>query len=202
MSEELSVELVSVKDLTADPENVRKHPQRNLEAIRASLSKFGQRRPLLVSADGVVIAGNGTLAAAISLGWKQVAVSRLPEHWTEQDMRAYAIADNRTAELAVWDEDALVEALDLIGEEYLDAAGFNQAELDRLLGADLFADKIGAETKNETDLTSGDEVIVKVGAYRFAISRDRYEEWLVDVRSQSGHADEEVKAAIMERLGL
>ena len=63
-------------------------------------------RPLIVTADGVVVAGNGTLAAMRRLGWTDVMVVRLP--WTDRaQCRAYAIADNRTAELAAWDSTIL-----------------------------------------------------------------------------------------------
>lgn len=200
--QELSVRLVAISDLKLDPENVRKHPTRNLQAIQKSLSQFGQRRALLVSVDSVVIAGNGTLESAKALGWKQIAVSYLPENWTPEQMKAYAIADNRTAELAVWDEDALVEALDLIGEEYQEAAGFNQQELDRLLGADLFSDRMGTENPEQDEIGSGDSTAVIVGSYRVMISREKYDEWLVQTRSDAGHSDEDVKAVILERLGL
>ncbi|MGE5500508.1 MAG: hypothetical protein ACM3W4_01120, partial [Ignavibacteriales bacterium] len=54
------------------------------------------------TSDGVVIAGNGTLAAMRRLGWTEALIIRLP--WSDAETcRAYAIADNRTAELASWD---------------------------------------------------------------------------------------------------
>lgn len=107
MSNDLTIEFVHVGDLTPDPANARKHSKRNLDAIAASLSKFGQRRPLVVTHAGVVIAGNGTLEAAKGLGWEHVAVTRTPADWDDDRARAYALADNRTAELAEWDNDIL-----------------------------------------------------------------------------------------------
>jgi Predicted transcriptional regulators len=101
---------VPVGDLRDDPDNPRRHPERNLEAIVASLRDFGQVRPVVALADGTVVAGNGTLEAARRLGWDRLAAVRMaPEG--ELDRRAYSIADNRTAELARWDLDALGEAL-------------------------------------------------------------------------------------------
>jgi ParB-like chromosome segregation protein Spo0J len=100
------VETVPIDSLTPDPENARIHGRDNLKAITASLERFGQVRPLIVSADGVVVAGNGTLAAMQLLGWTDAMVVRLP--WTDREQcRAYAIADNRTAELASWDATVL-----------------------------------------------------------------------------------------------
>ncbi len=93
--------LVPVGSLCEDPANVRIHPDRNLAAIEASLRRFGQQVPLVVDAAGVVRAGNGRLRAARALGWTHVAAIR--SDLAPVDLVAYAIADNRTAELAEWD---------------------------------------------------------------------------------------------------
>lgn len=116
----LEVEVVPIGALTLDPRNARKHGRRNLDAIKGSLEQFGQRRPLVVRGDLQVIAGNGTLVAARDLGWKEVAVTRVPADWTEEQVRAYALADNRTAELAEWDDAVLA---DMLAE--LDAGGWD-----------------------------------------------------------------------------
>ncbi|CAB4218562.1 putative methylase [uncultured Caudovirales phage] len=120
---DLVVETVPVSKLTPDPRNARKHGKKNLDAIASSLKEFGQRRPLVVTQQYVVVAGNGTLDAAKALGWTEIAVTVLP--FDDPDKaKAYALADNRTAELAEWDEPALLETL---GE--LDAAGWDIASL-------------------------------------------------------------------------
>jgi len=64
-----------ITSLHEDPQNARKHDKRNLEAIAKSLAEFGQRKPIVALHDGTVIAGNGTLAAARSLGWQEIAVA-------------------------------------------------------------------------------------------------------------------------------
>ena len=105
----MNVETVDIADLTPDPRNARTHDKRNLDAIAHSLREFGQRKPIVVTFDGVVIAGNGTLEAAKQLGWKQITISRAPEEWDEATVRAYALADNQTGALASWD-DAILKA--------------------------------------------------------------------------------------------
>ena len=130
----MKAETVSIDSLSFDPSNVRKHGERNLATIKASLLRFGQQKPIVVDANGVVRAGNGTLAAAKALGWKEIAVVRSTLAGSEAT--AYAIADNRTAELAEWDEDALSETLSALqceDEALLDAAGFDSAELSRMI---------------------------------------------------------------------
>ena len=101
---------VSIASLSLDPKNARKHSDKNLSAIAASLNKFGQRKPIVVH-NGVVLAGNGTLEAAKSLGWTYIEISEVPSDWDDDTAKAYALADNRTAELAEWDESELAKQL-------------------------------------------------------------------------------------------
>lgn len=61
-----------VADLALDPANARKHSDKNLAAIKASLTRFGQQKPIVIDSSGVVRAGNGTLAAAKALGWAEI----------------------------------------------------------------------------------------------------------------------------------
>jgi ParB-like chromosome segregation protein Spo0J len=123
----------------AAPANARKHGVRNLEAIAGSLCQFGQRRPLVCRRAGgstMVIAGNGTLEAARSLGWTEIVITVVPDDWTAEQAKAYALADNRTAELATWDEGVLAEQL-----SDLDGLGFdlNSIGFDGLPALDLDA---------------------------------------------------------------
>jgi ParB-like chromosome segregation protein Spo0J len=127
----MKTERVPIDSVQFDPANVRRHGEKNLATIKASLARFGQQKPLVVDADGVVRAGNGTLAAAKALGWKEVTIVRTDLKGAEAT--AYAIADNRTAELAEWDDDALAQtlaALQIEDNELLLASGFIEQELE------------------------------------------------------------------------
>lgn len=108
---DLKIETVSISTLTPDPVNARKHDERNIKAITDSLKLFGQRKPLTVTPDSIVVTGNGTLEAAKSLGWNEIAIARTPVGWTWEQIRAWAIADNQTAMLAEWDDKVLAEQL-------------------------------------------------------------------------------------------
>lgn len=128
---ELEVEKVSIDTLSLDEANARTHSQRNLDSIAASLKKFSQVKPIVVKGTKV-IAGNGTLMAAKQLGWKTIAITRVPDSWTEQEAKAYAIADNRTAELAAWDEETLLETLRSLDDSLALACGFSDMDMKAL----------------------------------------------------------------------
>jgi ParB-like chromosome segregation protein Spo0J len=121
---ELRIETVNINSLTPDPANARKHDGKNLQAIAYSLEKFGQRKPICVTPDSIVVAGNGTLEAAKSLGWTEIVIARTPVGWSWEQIRAFALADNRTAELAEWDDKVLADQL-----LELDANGWELEEL-------------------------------------------------------------------------
>ncbi|MBY0502305.1 MAG: ParB/Srx family N-terminal domain-containing protein [Bryobacteraceae bacterium] len=92
----------------------------------------------MVDTKAGIIAGHGRLLAAQKLGLQEVPVIIL-DHLTEAQKRAYVIADNQLATLAGWDEGILSEQLlALQGEDFnLDLLGFDDADLDRLLGGEL-----------------------------------------------------------------
>lgn len=130
-----AVEMVAMEHLSEDPANARKHGEKNVDAIVASLRRFGQQKPIVIDQNNVVRAGNGTLQAARVLGWQEIAAYR--STLTGAEMAAYAIADNRTAELAEWDEEILratLEGLAVDDAELLEAAGYDESELEELIG--------------------------------------------------------------------
>ena len=134
----MKLETVTIASLSLDPNNARKHSKRNLDAIAASLNKFGQRKPIVVHKD-TVIAGNGTLEAARSLGWKEIGITRCPDDWDDDTAKAYALADNRTAELAEWDDAILATQLldlDEMGWK-LDSMGFEKPVLPNFMPEDI-----------------------------------------------------------------
>lgn len=125
---------VAVDSLTPDPKNARKHDRRNLDAIKASLEKFGFRQPVIVQQQGMIVrAGNGRIIAARELGWSHVPALVVDE--SEADAVAYAIADNRTAELAEWDWEHLSASLEELGLAGFDvnSVGFDESEVEALL---------------------------------------------------------------------
>jgi DNA modification methylase len=112
IAEQLRPLAVPCSDLVLDPANARTHPEPNLAALKGSLRAYGQRKPIVANRrTGTVEAGNGTLRAALALGWSHLAVVYVDDD--PATAAGFSVADNRTAELAGW----YPEALDrLLGE--------------------------------------------------------------------------------------
>lgn len=131
LSTKASAEWVPINSVSPDPENARERTPRNLRTIRASLKRFGQRKPIVVDADGIIRAGNGTWHVAKELGWTEIWISR--SHLRGAEAVAYAIADNRSNDQSQFDEVKLASSLGQLPPELLEAAGFDDIEADELL---------------------------------------------------------------------
>jgi hypothetical protein len=102
--------IVPLDSLHEDPANARKHGPKNLDAIRGSLLEFGQVEALVIQkSTRKVIGGNGRLAVMRELGWTEAKVFEVDCDDTQAV--ALSIALNRSAELGVWDQDALDKLL-------------------------------------------------------------------------------------------
>jgi len=131
---DLTIEIVPVDRLIPYARNARTHDEGQVAQIAGSIAEFGFVNPILIGADGSVIAGHGRLMAARKLGLDEVPVIRLG-HLSETQRRALIIADNKIAENAGWDEELLrLELTDLKAEDFnLDLTGFDLSDVDRLL---------------------------------------------------------------------
>ena len=123
---------VKLDDLTLDQRNARKHNEKSVNGVAESLRLFGQQKPIVVDEAGVVIAGNATVRAARSLGWTSVAAVSFVG--TKDQKTAFAIADNRTAELSEWNPDVLLEQISELSEDFdLDLLGLSSSEVADLM---------------------------------------------------------------------
>jgi len=150
-----------VAELVEDENNARAHDTRNLQAIEKSLQEFGQQKPIVITKDNKVIAGNGTLLAATSLGWDEIDV--VVTTLDEVKQTGFAIADNRTAELAAWDDDVLAKTLsDLMGNGFnMDSFGFSKKEIDEIISQAIKGE--GAIELDENNFNNFDNKCPKCG---------------------------------------
>lgn len=135
--QKMRIEQVAIGKLRGYARNSRRHTDAQVQAIAASIRRFGFTAPILAQPDGTVIAGHGRLEAARLVGLKRVPVIRLA-HLTAEEARAYLIADNRLAEMASWDTELLhselAELAKLEANPGLDALGYSEAELSKMIG--------------------------------------------------------------------
>lgn len=128
---ELESMLVPLDVLHEDPRNARTHDERSIDALTISLTRFGQRAPLIVQRQGMIVrGGNGRLLAMRTMGWTHCAALIVDE--ADAEAVAFAIADNRTADLSSWDYGKLDEQLQSLDESVLPVLGFTPEELDSI----------------------------------------------------------------------
>jgi len=200
---------VPIGSLRNDEANVRRHPERNIEAIKASLRAFGQQAPVIYVIRGgrrVVIKGNGVLAAARALGWKRLAAA--PSRLAGPDAAAFAIADNRTTDLSGFDEEQLAAQLQELEETEFDvsAAGFDEDEIQELLdrvedppGRPLTQGvKGGAASRRRAERRT----LFVAGHLTFEVPRRQFERWLSGLEAKVGEDPDRLLAEIKRRLNL
>ena len=133
IAEPLRTLAVPIADLHEDPSNARKGHA--VDRIAASLNQYGQRKPIVVNRaqGGKVEAGNGTLAAAKSLGWSHIAAVFVDDD--AATAAAYGIADNRVGEFSEWDADILGDLMPTLDGLF---TGFTENELAGVCGVTDF----------------------------------------------------------------
>lgn len=133
----MKIELRNMTAITPYPNNPRINDDA-VDSVAVSIKEFGFRQPIVVDAEGVIICGHTRFKAAQKLGLEKVPV-HVAKDLSPEQIKAYRIADNKTAELAEWNYDLLpIELADLQACNYdLGLLGFDPDELAKLLNPDL-----------------------------------------------------------------
>ena len=126
-----NIEMLRPSALKPNPRNARTHSAKQITQIGASIRRFGFAVPIVIDGDNMIAAGHGRWLAAKQLDLKEVPVIRLA-FVTDEDRRAFALAENRIAELSGWDDKLLTEELTILfeGGYELEITGFTTADLD------------------------------------------------------------------------
>ena len=131
---------VPIEQLNEDPKNANSHTDCGLAAIAESFKRFGQRKPIVVRREGMIVeAGNGTLASLRAAGWTHLACIVCDDD--EQTATAFALVDNQAGRLSHWNFDALRERVDELVQGGYDVQGLGW-KADEL--ADILAGKAQA----------------------------------------------------------
>lgn len=168
---ELHVVYLPVSSLAPRPRNPRTHSKNQIRQIAASIEEFGFTNPILIDANGSVVAGHGRLQAAMLLGMSAVPTIRL-DQMTKAQIRAYVIADNRLAEKAGWSTELLTlefQELETLKLDFdLTITGFEAPEIDVLISGsatDDLQDEIpAADTSRPSVSQVGD--LWQIGPHR------------------------------------
>jgi DNA modification methylase len=110
-------------------DNNPRHNEEAIEAVANSIREFGFKVPIVISSDNVIIAGHTRLKASVSLGLEEVPCI-IADDLNEEQIKAFRLADNKTAELATWDLSKLEEELADID---MDMLQFGFKEMEELL---------------------------------------------------------------------
>ena len=148
------LERLAIDDLVPYARNSRTHSDAQVAQIAASIKEFGFTNPVLIDADGGIIAGHGRVLAARVLKLDNVPCLRL-SHLTDTQKRAYVIADNKLALNAGWDMEMLaLELGELNGNAFnMDLLGFNASELSLAMG---FEDTMDAPKSSSKEIDPDD----------------------------------------------
>ena len=198
----------SVDSLKPCSRNARTHSKKQIRQIANSIEQFGFTNPVLIDADGGIIAGHGRVEAAKLLGFETIPTIRI-DHLTDAEKRAYMLADNKLAENAEWDPNILAIELQILTELNVDfdveITGFHTVEIDNLIETlDNYDDADEADAVPEVDENSapvsqlGDLWIL--GPHRLlcsdALDVDSYETLMVGAKANLVFTDPPYNVAI------
>lgn len=126
------------------PQNAKKHPDKQLKQIAASIERFGFKQPIVVDSDGTIIVGHGRYEAATGiLKWTELKEAPdakkgekfipyiIADDLTEDEIKAYRLADNKLNE-SEWDYSILDMELELLSAELQELAGFEAMDISNL----------------------------------------------------------------------
>lgn len=211
-----TIPTVPLASLSHDPRNARTHSPEQIAQLKASIMRFGFTNPALYDDEGVLVAGHGRAAALAEL-FDEGAAVRLPNGatlapghipavnctgWSEAERRAYALADNKLALNAGWDEDALRREITALMDQDPDivgVAGFADDDVAALLRdiEDATREKVQTGNLSEEFLVPPFTVL----SAREGWWQERKRQWIaLGIDSEVGRGGNLVQRSLTERL--
>ena len=155
----MKIENADINTIKPYENNPRKLKDSAIEKVAMSLKEYGFRQPIVVDKNRIIVVGHTRYRASKKLGLKEVPIT-IADNLTPEQINAYRIADNRTAEESEWDDELLkMEIKDLEAKDFkLDLLGFNEDQLNDM----LFEEKQGLTDEDEVP-EAPEEPITKLG---------------------------------------
>ena len=179
----MKTEIINIEEIKPYKKNQKKHPKEQIEKLKKSISKYGFNTPVIIDKDNVIIAGHGRLIAAKELNLKEISCVRKTD-LTEEQVKAYRIMDNKSAE-SDWDLDLLQEELISLKELDFDLelTGFDEIETKELLEEEKEIEEDDFDTesaynkaKESTKVKQGD--IYQLGNHRLMCGNSAQEKYV------------------------
>jgi 16S rRNA G966 N2-methylase RsmD len=178
-------------------ENNPRHNENAVAAVAASIAEFGFKQPIVIDTDGVIVAGHTRAKAAATLGMLTVPCI-IADDLTEEQIRAFRLADNKTAELAAWDFDKLDMELAQLAEMDFDMTAFG-------FDMDFDADGDAGDEPEQERASLADEFIAppfSVLDARQGYWQERKKMWKdMGIKSEDGRDAECLQSSIGEKYG-
>jgi DNA modification methylase len=130
----MKIEIADINTIKPYENNPRKLSEQAIEKVAMSLKEYGFRQPIVVDKNNIIVAGHTRYRASKKLGYTKVPIT-IVDNLTPEQINAYRIADNRTAEESDWDNELLkMEIKELELKDFnLDLLGFNEDQLNEIL---------------------------------------------------------------------
>ena len=163
-----------------------KYPRINDDAVPAvmeSIKEFGFKIPIVLTADNVIVAGHTRIKAAKQLGMKEVPCV-IADDLSEEQIKAFRLADNKSAEIATWDEELLQQELSEILDIDMSMFGFEEGETD-------FADEIEANTYTMKTNIPQYEITGECPAISEMLDKEKSKELIAEIEKAEGITEEE-----------
>lgn len=137
---DLTIEVLKIKDLKPYAKNAKKHPKKQIEKIANSIEAFGMNDPIGIwGKDNLIVEGHGRVEALKQLGYDEVPCIRL-DHLNDEERRAYTLAHNKVAE-SDWDFDLVNDEIDNIFSFDMEDFGFEMFSIDDIDELDGYNEK-------------------------------------------------------------
>lgn len=126
-NQEKEYPFIDIAELKPYENNARLHPQEQIDKIVNSINEFGFITPVIIDENNTILVGHGRTQAAKQAGLEQVPYRRIT-NLTDEQKRAYILADNKLSDIAEWDEELLQMELENISLD-MTAFGFEEFEI-------------------------------------------------------------------------
>lgn len=134
----MQIEEVRIDEISNHPTNPKIHPDNQIRLLQKSIKKFGYTNPVILSADGTILAGHARVKAAIAMG--QDTIPAIRTKLTGKEADAYLVADNRLTEIAQYNRGVLSELLSDLPDDLAELTGFDSVQVEALLSGEDIPD--------------------------------------------------------------